>query len=81
MRETYEGQHAPELICAVDEYTLESAGEEIWEKETARALADGYEKNFSSIQKIEIEVDQDEIRRILIGSHTIKGSVVAPEAA
>ena len=57
---------------AVDEWVLED-NPEYWEKEKARALANNYRDNFVSIKEIDIEVDQEKIRGILLNSPVLSG--------
>lgn len=73
-KESYEGEYAPELICAVDEFVLEN-NPPIWDKIKKDALAGDYEKNFISLREIEISVDGDEIRNMLLKTPTLKGIV------
>jgi hypothetical protein len=43
--ENYPGEHAPELILAIDEWVLESNPEH-WDAELKRVSSDGYMDNF-----------------------------------
>lgn len=70
--ETYEGQHAPELLCAVDEYTDDDNPE--WfvnEQKEHEAWMVGK----GVVRVIEIEVDQDSIRRMLTKQPKIDGTI------
>ena len=73
-KESYDGEHAPELICSIDEYVLEDNPAH-WENTKKDALAHGYADNFISLKEVEVEVDQDKIRSILLSNPVVAGEV------
>ncbi len=78
MEESYEGQYAPELLCAIDEFTDEENSHR-WDDLKAEALKDGYAQNFISLREVEIDIDQDTIRRILLSAPVVDGNIVKQE--
>ena len=73
-RESYMGQCAPELICATDEWTME-ANPDYWDILKKKSLENNYADNFISMSEFDVEVDQDEIRRLLLDSRKVAGIV------
>lgn len=73
--ESYPQEYAPEVITAWSEFDADDYPER-WEEIKKDALKDGYAKNFSAIKEIEIEVDQDKIREILVGTPAVSGEIV-----
>ena len=61
-KEDYEGQYAPELQFAIDEFTHEENPEPLEDaiEQIQEALKSG---NFLGFAIVDIDVDQDEIRR------------------
>lgn len=74
-KEQYEGQHAPEVFAAVDEYSYEEKHHWFLEK-IGNADNEKVRGEFEGIAVIDIEVDQDEIRRRCLGQLSpLKGEI------
>lgn len=72
--EAYEGEFAPELIAAADEYT-EQDNPEYLDKIYKEALQEIIDGSYYSVKKIIIEVPFDEIDAILSDENIIKGTI------
>ena len=75
-KEGYEGQYGPEVLAACDEFTVDE-NPEGWEETEDRALADNMNE-MMAMKVIDIEVDGDCIRKLLIGTPVIKGEIKTP---
>ena len=69
----YPRQYAPELICAIDEYT-EADNSARWDEIKAEALKDGYAANFETIREIIIDVPDEAIIKAM-RVNTVAGEV------
>ena len=69
---SYPGQHAPELLCAVDEFTDEDNPE--YFRKLKAALSNDELKGFSVVREVFIEVNGDAISATL-GTPTVPGEV------
>ena len=72
-KEKYEGEFAPEALLVWDEYTRDE-NHEAFSEEVARVKAEHLDQ-MQTMKVIEIDVDQDRIRRILIEAPVLKGTI------
>lgn len=73
MPNSYPGQNAPELLCAVDEYTDDDCPGR-WDEVKAEALKDGYAADFETIREIIIDVPDEAIIKAM-SVNTVAGEV------
>jgi len=73
---SYEGEFAPELITAVDEYTMDANPEYVLD-EVRKAEANTTE--FSAVAVVNVEVDFEAIERALHPTTKLQGKVVPVE--
>ena len=76
-KEHYEGEYAPELLLAWDEYSVEE-NKDGWEKELKKARA-GNQDEMVSMRVIAITVNGDYIRKALCASVKAKGTLSLPQ--
>lgn len=76
-KEMYEGELAPELLAAVDEFTYDQNPEdhEAYFKEQLDEVKD----EIVSHRIIEIEIDQDKVRRLLLNTPIITGEITSTD--
>ena len=74
-KESYDGEHAPELLLAWDEYSVEENGEG-WERELEE-MKKVHGASMTAMRVINIEVDQGRIRALLIKTPTVAGAIEA----
>jgi len=72
MRESYEEEHAPELLLAWDEYCVDTNPEGFEDecKRVMSALTD-----YVAYKVIDIEVDGRQIRKLLLDTPKMKGDI------
>lgn len=71
-KEAYEGQHAPEAVAVVDEFTYDE-NPQAFHSECEVIIAD-IGNELAGHEVIDIEVDQSEIRRRILGeTHPLSG--------
>ena len=72
-KEHYEGEYAPEALLVWDEYARDENPEDFDEAlEKAKAeQGDGMQ----AFKVIDIEVDQDKIRKLLVGAPVLQGTI------
>ena len=76
-KEDYDGQYAPEALLAWDEYSREDnydGFEEAVENEK-KTVGD----QMTAMRVIDLEVDGDKIRRLLIGTPVVKATIKTDE--
>ena len=74
-KEEYEGQYAPEPLECWSEFNVEENPEGFEEACDDAKANNGY---MTAYKVINIEVDQDKIRELLIGTPTLKGEIDRP---
>lgn len=74
-KERYEGEHAPEALVCWDEYSVEENGEGFDEACVAARKSNGGEEAFAAFRVIDVTVDGDKIRDMLVGQATIIGTI------
>lgn len=76
-KESYEGEFAPEPLVVVDEFTHEE-NPEWFEKKCGEELA-ALSGEILGHAVVDIDVDQDELRRRCLGHHPILKGVIQGE--
>ncbi len=71
--ENYEGQYAPEPLECWSEFEVDENPKGF--EEACECIQISSKDEFTAIKVINIEVDQDQIRKLLIGTPTLKGKV------
>lgn len=72
--EQYAGQYAPELLVAVDEFTNEEAP--TWFPDECAKELESVGDDLAGKAIVELEVDQEQLRQILIGKKTLKADII-----
>ena len=70
---SYEGEYAPECVCATDEYSIED--NEDWFDEQCRLKLEELGNEISSHLIIDIELNQEQLAKMLNDVPTIKGDI------
>lgn len=71
--ESYEEEYAPEALCCVDEWSDEDNPK--WFENQCQEELKKCGEDVIAYKVIEIEVDQDKIREILLNTPNIKGKI------
>jgi hypothetical protein len=72
-KESYDGEHAPEALVCWTEYDVDENAEG-WQEAVAKAKAENGE-HMLAMREIRVTCDGDHIRRLLLGSPAILGTV------
>jgi hypothetical protein len=75
-KEHYDGEFGPEVLAACDEFTADE-NPEGWDEELEKIKAE-HVTEMAEMKVIDIEVDGDRIRKLLIGTPVIKGEIKTP---
>lgn len=75
-KESYEGEHAPEVLAAWDEYSVEE-NPEGFDQDVALCLKEVGD-SMAATRVIKIDVDQARIRALLVGTPIVKGVIDDP---
>lgn len=73
-KEQYEGQNAPELLLAWDEYCIEE-NPEGWETEV-QSLIEHLGKEMTAMRIVDIEVDSKRLRDALVKTPELRAQIV-----
>lgn len=73
-KETYDWEYGPEVLVAWDEYSIDE-NPDGFEKECDKAKYK-YEAEMAAMRVIEIEVDGDKIRDLLMGRSVVPGKIL-----
>ncbi len=77
-KEQYEGQYAPEVLVAWDEFCIDE-NPDGWTKATEKAKTDEYSKEFVAFRIVRVAVNGHEIRNLLLASvPVIRGQIQDP---
>jgi len=74
--EEYAGQYAPEALVCWDQFCIEE-NPDGFDEDCKKALERCGKDAFAATKVIKVEVDGDEITRLLIGAPTIEGTIVS----
>lgn len=72
-KESYEGEHAPEVLLCWTEYDVEENGAG-WDEACTKATEENA-GHMHAIREIRVTCDGDQIRRLLITSPAILGTI------
>lgn len=73
--ENYEGQHAPEALACIDEWSLNEDGKEWWAKEVAKQKA--LHEDSAGFAVVRVKIDQETIRSMCLDAdRKVEGEVL-----
>jgi hypothetical protein len=72
--ESYPEEYAPEALLCVDEYTYDDNPE--WFEGECKKILKEYTIDIVSSRVVDIEVSQEQLRKILLECPTIKGDIL-----
>lgn len=73
-KESYEDEYAPEALCCIDEWQLEDGAGKWWQEECDKQLKQAGD-DIIAHKIIDVEVDQNQIRSLLVGKSKINGEI------
>jgi hypothetical protein len=72
-KEQYEGQHAPEAVMCIDEFSLEGGIE--WWKGKAKKKVESFEGEISGHAVVRFEVNQEKVRELCISVPSLEAKM------